>query len=270
MKPDFTAHNSTYIEINAVLQLLLVNVQAVLGDLFIGLYIHGSLAGGGFEPGRSDIDFVVVTESEVPELLLARLAAMHKKITLSGMKWADVLEGSYIPKDALRHYDPANSHHPALRSDGSFAVDHHGIDWIILSHVLREKGIAIAGPDLKSFIDPIPPGDLRRAAAQTLQAWWQPQLIEPTWLLSAEYQAYAVLTMCRSLYTLEHGEIVSKPEAARWALKIVPEERVGLIEKALAWRRGMEFDRLEEVQGLIWDTIGKAKVIRDQGLGTGK
>lgn len=241
--------------------MLLVNVQAVLGDLFTGLYIHGSLAGGGFEPGRSDIDFVVVTESEVPEPLLSQLSDMHNKLASTGMKWVNVLEGSYIPRAALRRYNPANSHHPALRSNGSFAVDHHGIDWVILSHVLREKGITIAGPDIKSLIDPIQPDDLRQAAAKTLRDWWHPQLNEPTWLLSAEYQAYAVLTMCRSMYTLEKGEIVSKTEAARWVLGVLSNERAGLIEEALAWRHGMEFDRLDEVQGFIWETLVKAKVM---------
>jgi predicted nucleotidyltransferase len=50
-----------YPEVNAVLQLLLAEVQAVLREQLVGLYVHGSLASGGFQPGRSDIDFLVVT-----------------------------------------------------------------------------------------------------------------------------------------------------------------------------------------------------------------
>jgi hypothetical protein len=42
-------------------------------------------------------------------------------------------------------------------------------------------------------------------------------LEEPKRLHSSEYQAYAIVTMCRVLYTLEHGTIVSKPVSARWA-----------------------------------------------------
>ena len=34
---------------------------------------------------------------------------------------------------------------------------------------------------------------------------------------SQGYQAYAILSMCRVLYTLEFGTVVSKPAAARWA-----------------------------------------------------
>jgi len=42
-------------------------------------------------------------------------------------------------------------------------------------------------------------------------------LHDPTRLHTGEYRAYAILTRCRMLYTLEHGAIVSKPTAARWA-----------------------------------------------------
>jgi predicted nucleotidyltransferase len=35
-----------------------------------------------------------------------------------------------------------------------------------------------------------------------------------------KYQAYAILTMCRVLYTFKRGEIVSKQQAASWAEKV--------------------------------------------------
>jgi hypothetical protein len=48
---------------------LLTEVKAVLGDYFISLYLHGLLAGGGFNPGRSDIDFFVANMGEHPPIL---------------------------------------------------------------------------------------------------------------------------------------------------------------------------------------------------------
>ena len=35
-----------------------------------------------------------------------------------------------------------------------------------------------------------------------------------------KYQAYAILTMCRVLYTFKRGEIASKQQAASWAEKV--------------------------------------------------
>jgi hypothetical protein len=48
-------------------------------------------------------------------------------------------------------------------------------------------------------------------------------------------QAYAVLCLCRALYTDCHGEQLSKPQAARWAQRELPEWG-DLIGRALDWR----------------------------------
>ena len=49
-------------------------------------------------------------------------------------------------------------------------------------------------------------------------------------------QPYLVLTFCRLLNTLETGRVVSKREAAEWALDAVDEEWTSLIERARADR----------------------------------
>ncbi len=250
-----------YRELNVLLHQLLAGVRAVLGHQFVGLYVHGSLASGDFDPQRSDIDFLVVTASELPDEMLPALEAMHARLTASGLKWATKLEGSYIPQQALRRYDPAHARHPALRLDGSFDVDHHGSDWVIQSHVLREQGVALAGPAPQTLIDPVQPDDLRRAALGVLQEWWLPQLDDPVRLHSSEYQAYAILTMCRVLYTLQHGAVVPKPAAARWAQGQLGERWAGLIERALAWQQDAPFDELNETLEFIRHTLDWAQQV---------
>ncbi|MBN1659536.1 MAG: DUF4111 domain-containing protein [Anaerolineae bacterium] len=257
--PEHEASLTAYPEVNTALHALLAGARSVLGDPFVGLYVHGSLAGGGFEPGRSDVDFCVATSGPLPAELLPALEAMHVRLAASGLPWVDRLEGSYIPVQALRRYDPADAHHPALRVDGTFDVDHHGVDWTIQLHVLREHGITLAGPSPTTLIDPIEADDLRRATIGILHAWWVPKLDDPSLLRSAEYQAYAILTMCRILYTIEHGTVVSKATAARWARTTLDGGWGPLIEEALAWRHGMALYTLEEVQNLIRYTVQRAE-----------
>jgi hypothetical protein len=48
-------------------------------------------------------------------------------------------------------------------------------------------------------------------------------------------QAYAILTMCRALYTCTHGAQVSKRKAAEWAAQELPQWS-DLIKSALLWR----------------------------------
>jgi len=61
-------------------------------------------------------------------------------------------------------------------------------------------------------------------------------LAEPFRLEHLGYRYYAVQTMCRSLYTLESGTVVSKPVAARWAMARHA-AWAPLIEASFAWPR---------------------------------
>ena len=47
--------------IQSEVKTLQTELQRLLGDNLLGIYLHGSLALGGFQPGRSDIDVIVVT-----------------------------------------------------------------------------------------------------------------------------------------------------------------------------------------------------------------
>jgi len=79
-------HPKSYPDVNTVLYVLLKNVQTVLGNHFIGMYVYGSLASGDFDPQRSDIDFLVVTADRLPDEMIAELKAMHARITTSSLK----------------------------------------------------------------------------------------------------------------------------------------------------------------------------------------
>src|SRR3954464_15980906 len=49
-------------------------LQALLGNDFVGVYFVGSVALGGYVPGESDVDVIAVTERAVPEVLKERIA----------------------------------------------------------------------------------------------------------------------------------------------------------------------------------------------------
>jgi hypothetical protein len=253
------AQPTPYPDINAVLYELLGNVQTVLGNRFIGMYLGGSLAAGDFDPQTSDIDFVVITTDELPNEMLSALAVIHARMAASGRKWGTKLEGAYIPQHTFRRYDPAFSIHPSVSTGGGFGLDGQGSDAIIQRHILREQGIVVTGPAPQTLIDPILPDDLRRAEQATLQEWWAPQLEHPFRLSSREYQAYAVLTMCRALYTLQFGTVVTKPVAAAWAQQAVDEPWAALIERALTWEHEDGVDDVNGTLDFIRQTLGRSR-----------
>jgi aminoglycoside adenylyltransferase-like protein/nucleotidyltransferase-like protein len=224
----------------------------------VGMYLYGSLSSGDFDPQTSDIDFLVVTTSSLSDRAIAELEAMHYRIWKSGLKWAAKLEGSYIPKRDIRRHDPRSAPCPTV-NEGQFYLDKRGSDWIIQRHVIREQGIVLAGPDPKTLIDPVGPNDIRKAVKGVLQEWWFPMLENPAWLKDHgdEYHAFAILTMCRALHSLEHGTIVSKPTAARWAQKELGGEWSQVIEQALHFHEG--YDLYEKSLELIRYTMEYCK-----------
>lgn len=244
-----------YAPVNAILDQVYSGAQAILGDQFAGMILYGSLALGDFDLRKSDVDFVVVTAGELPAARLEALQRMHLQIASGSSKWANELEGSYIPLEAMRRFDPAAAWHPHIdRGSGSLEVRQHHSDWVIQRYSLREYGVVLAGPDPKTLIDPISPDDLRQAVRDT-RWWWERQLKDTRQVAGSGYQAYSVLTMCRMLYTLENGTITSKPQAARWARQALDGRFTALIDRALSWQPGAPMDSLDETLDLIRHTL---------------
>ena len=259
-----------YLDVNAVLHDFLTRVRTVLGERFRGMYLSGSLALGGFSPHSSDIDFVVVTDADLPDDRFLALQAMHARFNADGSPWATEVEAAYIPQDALRRYDPARARHPHMErgADEILKMDQLGSDWIVQRFILREHGVVIAGPDPRTLIDPISPEDLRRSVVTLMHTWWGPMRHDTSRLELHDigYQPYAVLTMCRILYTLDSGAVVSKPLAARWAQEALDGRWVGLIERALAWRKDRRNaapgDDVKETLDLIRYTLQRCQQLR--------
>jgi predicted nucleotidyltransferase len=204
-------------------------VERVLRDRLVGIYIHGSVALGSFDPEHSDVDFLVVTEAELDERDVELLAELHGRL-------GERLDGSYLPLGVFRRFDPERVMHPHIESRGGrLFVDRHGGETVIYRHVLRESGVVLRGPPPRELIDSIGAVDLRWGVCDVLENWWRPMLERTSdELWEAPYRHYAVVTMCRVRFTLETGAVVSKPDAAQWALAHVDAPWRDLIIRAAA------------------------------------
>lgn len=249
-----------YSDVNSIVQILLKEVQSVLGNRFIGMYLYGSLASGDFNPNSSDIDFLIVVDDVLPNDTITAIKEMHKRLSAMDIKWASKIEGSYVPKALLRNTKPPETPRPYI-NEGKFCIAHYGNEWILERYIIREKGIIVAGPSPKTLIDPIHPEDICQANLEVLNEWWVPMLRDSSRLKDDEYQVYAVLIMCRSLYSLEHGKIVSKKVAAQWVQEKFSGKWRKIVEAAINWKRGIKFDRFDETMSFIKFTIEFTKNI---------
>ncbi len=238
MADSWMVVRTPYPDVNTLLSELLDGARGVLGRQFVGMMLYGSLASGDFDEAR-DVDVLVVTDGDLSSETFAALAALHARMGQVESRWAVQLEISYIPLAALRRHDPAHATHPRLdRGQGErLHWMTHEVDWVVQRFALRESGLVVSGPPPASLIDPVSPDALRAAMRPLLQLREQFLRDHPTDLNFRGYQSYVVLTVCRMLYTLEHGTVVSKPVAARWALAALDKRWTTLIERALAGRQ---------------------------------
>lgn len=250
-----------YPDVNEILNLLHSNVKKILKDQFLGMYLYGSLSSGDFDSETSDIDFLVVTDGMLPEKIIAELEAMHKEAWATSLKRAGELEGAYVPKELMRRHDPNGAPCPTV-NEGRFYIAPLGSDWIIQRHVVREYGVIVEGPDPKLFIGSVSPDEIRASVLGVLHEWWFPMLDDPSWLSGHgnAYSAFAVITMCRVLHSLEHGTVTSKPKAVQWARQRLHPSWLPLIDKAVAASRHALPDDFAE------ETLDFIRFVREQTI----
>jgi Domain of unknown function (DUF4111) len=208
----------------------------------------------------------VATAGVLPRPALDRLAALHAGLKAAG-GWSGRLEVVYLPTAVLRRHDPADTgRYPIAASDRAFALGGQGPSWVLDRWVAREHGLAVAGPAPRTLIDPIGAEELRAAVRSLVLGFWAGQLDgpPPAWLRPRNYQAFAVLSMCRALHTLEHGEVVAKPVAAAWARRRLGPPWPHQVERALRWRADEHPDdaALPDTLRLVADTVARTRSAR--------
>jgi len=224
-----------YPELNGVLRNLVSSMQAALGSNLIGVYLQGSFAVGDFDI-HSDVDFIVAIENELSEDDVETLQVMHERIYCLDIPWAQHLEGSYFPKDILRH--AAHSGRPLWYLDhGSRSLvqsDH--CNTVVVRWTMREYGVTLAGPHPVTLVDPIPVDTLRREILATIRDWGREILDDPDRFNNRFYQAFIVLNYCRMLHDLRRGYPGSKRAGAEWAKATLDPSWTGLIDRTWAGR----------------------------------
>jgi Aminoglycoside adenylyltransferase, C-terminal domain/Nucleotidyltransferase domain len=212
-----------------------------LGDELVGLYLYGSLAFGDFDADRSDVDLIAAVASPVGQRRLAALARLHAAVARAYPEWDDRIEVAYVPIIGLRTFKSRTSTVAIIEPGEPLRLKRIGRQGMIHYYLVREHGITLLGPSPRTLIDEISAEEFVDAVRAYLARWREPLAAGAT----RAAQRYAVLTMCRGLYSLAHSRPTSKNTAARWAQKAFP-EWAATIERALASPDGVPAGRAEQ------------------------
>ncbi len=231
-------------EVSALIEALLDGVRDALGENFVGFYLSGSLALGGFDPETSDVDVLVVTGRPVSEAEFAALKALHESLPAEGNEFSLDYDVYYVDRETIRRF-AEGQRHVKVGTGEPFSWRQNRANWALERWIVRERGVTVSGPDPKTLIDPVSPADLRSAASAELRARLQ-HWADGTWpreeLAHLGAQAFEIETVCRASFTVEFGEVSSKRTAVAWALASLPERWGELIEWSQAHTRDLARD----------------------------
>jgi len=224
-----------YSELNPVLANLVSSVRRALGDTFVGAHLQGSLAVGDFDQ-YSDVDFIIAIRDELSDAQVAGLQAIHQRVFRLGSEWAKHLEGSYFPLAVLRHREQRGTPLWYLDHGSQSLVRSNHCNTILVRWVVRETGVALAGPSPATLVDPIPVDALREETRATIRDWGREILDRPELYANRFYQGDLVLNYARMLHDLTVGRPGSKRAGAGWAKARFGPPWADLIDRAWGGR----------------------------------
>ncbi|HLH63513.1 MAG TPA: aminoglycoside adenylyltransferase domain-containing protein [Ktedonobacteraceae bacterium] len=237
MRYDWTTSSKV---IKAQVNTVQMELQRLLGQNLSGIYLHGSLALGGFQPGRSDIDLIVVnaqgmnveTKREIIATLL-RISRMPCPLDMFFLAEPDILPFHHPLLYDLHYSENLREQYEEELRDGSWQhwndTVQQDFDLTISIRILRECGICLYGKPSAETLPEVPEQAFREAIIKEVQSELERRRQDP---LSF------VLNACRVLAYLRDGKILAKDEGGQWGLAHLPERYYPLIQQALALYRG--------------------------------
>ena len=234
-----------YPELRKVLSIFVEEIATELGENLVGIYLVGSIASGDFD-ADSDIDFLVVTHTELTEAIMKPLQEIQIKMHDLDCYPAKHLEGSYISLGDLNNWSTVGIKKLYYFDNGSttYELSTHDNQWHV-RWILRERGITLVGPTPDTIMKPIPLHELHneiRTAMLHVQRLFADEIDRPLSFFNSRFgQSFTVLTYCRMLHTLHTGTVQSKKAGMTWAKQFVDSKWVKIIDQAWHERGGVRF-----------------------------
>ena len=227
MQPQITS-----CEANDALSALFPRMQEALGDNLLGLYLYGSAVWGDFDEGISDLDLLAVVQREIAEADLPALHTLHDGFVTDFPQWNDRIEVQYFTPDALAHFRERASPMANISPGEPLHIITSGAEWLSNWYFVQEYGFTLFGPAPDTFIPAIDHVEFLAVVLEYADHFGE-HIADYRGALPG--QGYAIMTLCRSLYTTVHGKQVSKHKAAAWVAATWPEE-AEIIADAFVWR----------------------------------
>jgi streptomycin 3"-adenylyltransferase len=228
-------------------------LASILSEHLGGIYLHGSLAMGCFNPRHSDLDLLVIaanpislsTKRQIVEYLLV-CSQQPRPIEISLLAHSQLHPWRYPTPFDLHYSEMWRDSYTRDLAAGTWQAwntgQRHDPDLAAHITVINARGICLAGEPIAAVFPAVPADDYRASLAGDIHDSLESIAGDPV---------YAILNCCRTYAYIRDGRILSKEEGGRWALGALPAGFRATVASALAAYRSATEDQHFEPGALI-------------------
>ena len=235
------------IYLDSIVNLFIEEMQ----DNLVGVYLHGSMAMGCFNPMQSDIDLLIICKEKESNDTYKRIAGKLLKIeeslpNKSGIELSIVLESfltNFVYPTPFEFHYSAFHREKYKRDENYLCGGFEDKDLAAHFAVTYNRGIRLYGKPIKEVFKPINRQIFIRSIKSDIDGVYE-GIIDNT--------EYFVLNLCRFLFFLKEDNISSKREGGQWAIEVLPSKYIELANQCLSKYNG-EIANLELENQLLLD-----------------
>ncbi|MFD8522993.1 nucleotidyltransferase domain-containing protein [Streptomyces capillispiralis] len=170
----------------------------------VAVWAHGSLAGGDYQEGRSDLDLIAVLDHPIGARTVWRIALLHNRLRAGPL--ADRLHCTYLtPSTAAdaerRHLTWA--HEKLFRRPVT----------PVTRAELHRFGRVLRGAPPADVLPPVPDGELAAFVVRDQRDFWRRAVDRAAHWTQDVWVDLGLLTFARATVTLREGRLITKGEA---------------------------------------------------------
>ncbi|WP_406329045.1 nucleotidyltransferase domain-containing protein [Streptomyces sp. NBC_00203] len=171
----------------------------------VAVWAHGSLAGGDYQEGRSDLDLIAVLEGPVSLGAIRKLVRLHRRLR-ADEPLAGKLHCSYLTPDTMAG---------AERSYVTWAHDRLMRRPVtpVTRRELHAFGLVLHGKPPEDLLPPLLDHELSDFVVRDQKEFWRPAVDKARLWKQDVWVDLGTITLARATTTLRDGRLISKREA---------------------------------------------------------
>lgn len=205
----------------------------IFGKQLTGIYLHGSLAMGCFNPEKSDIDLIIIIENDISNtqkmLFMKQVVRLNSQAPQKGLE-ISVVKREYCnpftyPTPFELHFSPM---HLQWFNDNpeNYIENMKGMDADLAAHftIINNYGIVLWGEEIEKVFAVVPQKDYIDSICSDIENAAEDILDDPI---------YVILNLSRILAFLQDELYLSKEGGGKWGIEHLPLKYSSIISEAL-------------------------------------